>query len=108
MHVVRTDRNGMRCRVARLYSYLLKEEAAGNGLEVGKTAAIDTRQIKPLNWKQSQPNWCCHHVMEGKTPKMRGQEASVVMQRLSYPTETVLSNKVTRNRIVPTIEKIKF
>ena len=25
------------------------------------------------------------------------QEASVVMQRLSYPTETVLSNKVTRN-----------
>ena len=28
------------------------------------------------------------------------QEASVVMQRLSYPTETVLSNKITRNVIV--------
>ena len=28
------------------------------------------------------------------------QEASVVMQRLSYPTETVSSNKITRNRIV--------
>ena len=27
-------------------------------------------------------------------------KASVVMQRLSYPTETVLSNKMTRNRIV--------
>ena len=27
-------------------------------------------------------------------------EASVVMQRLSYPTETVLTNKVTRTRIV--------
>ena len=26
--------------------------------------------------------------------------ASVVMQRLSYPTETVLSNNITRNRIV--------
>ena len=28
------------------------------------------------------------------------QEATVRMQRLSYPTETVLSNKNTRNRIV--------
>ena len=27
-------------------------------------------------------------------------EASVEMQRLSYPTETVLSNKITRNIIV--------
>ena len=27
-------------------------------------------------------------------------KASVLMQRLSYPTETVLSNKITRNRIV--------
>ena len=26
--------------------------------------------------------------------------ASVLMQRLSYPTETVLSNKITMNRIV--------
>ena len=29
-----------------------------------------------------------------------GLEASVVMQSLSYPTKTVLSNKITRNRIV--------
>ena len=29
-----------------------------------------------------------------------GEKASVVMQRLSYPTETVLSNKITRNGIV--------
>ena len=28
------------------------------------------------------------------------QKASVLMQRLSYPTETVLSNKISRNRIV--------
>ena len=28
------------------------------------------------------------------------QEASVVMQRLSYPTEAVLTIKITRNRIV--------
>ena len=28
------------------------------------------------------------------------QKASVLMIRLSYPTETVLSNKVSRNRIV--------
>ena len=28
------------------------------------------------------------------------EKASVLMQRLSYPTETVLSNKITRNRIV--------
>ena len=28
------------------------------------------------------------------------QEASVLMQRLSYLTETVLYNKITRNRIV--------
>ena len=27
-------------------------------------------------------------------------QASVLMQRLSYPTETVLSNKITRNRKV--------
>ena len=27
-------------------------------------------------------------------------EASVLILRLSYPTETVLSNKITRNRIV--------
>ena len=27
-------------------------------------------------------------------------EASVVMQRLSYPTETLLTNKITRNKIV--------
>ena len=27
-------------------------------------------------------------------------QASVLMLRLSYPTETVLSNKITRNRIV--------
>ena len=27
-------------------------------------------------------------------------QASVIMQRLSYPTETVLTNKITRNRIV--------
>ena len=27
-------------------------------------------------------------------------EASAVMQRLSYPTETVLSNEITRDRIV--------
>ena len=27
-------------------------------------------------------------------------KASVLMQRLSYPTETVISNKITRNRIV--------
>ena len=30
--------------------------------------------------------------------------ASVVMQRISYPTETVLYNKITRNRIVPSIK----
>ena len=28
------------------------------------------------------------------------QEASVIMQRLSYPTEAVLSIKITRNSIV--------
>ena len=27
-------------------------------------------------------------------------KASVLMQRLSYPTETVLTNKITRNRTV--------
>ena len=27
-------------------------------------------------------------------------KASSLMQRMSYPTETVLSNKITRNRIV--------
>ena len=32
--------------------------------------------------------------------KMETLEASVPMQRLSYPTETVLSNKITRYRIV--------
>ena len=31
---------------------------------------------------------------------LRDSEASVLMHRLSYPTETVLSNKITRNRIV--------
>ena len=44
-----------------LASRVVKEEATRrgterNGLEVGKTAAIDTRQIKPPNWKQSEPN----------------------------------------------------
>ena len=29
------------------------------------------------------------------------EEAIVLMQRLSYPTETVLSNNITRNIIVP-------
>ena len=28
------------------------------------------------------------------------EKASVLMQRLSYPIETVLSSKITRNRIV--------
>ena len=32
--------------------------------------------------------------------RRKEQEVSVVMQRLSYPTETVLSNKITTNRIV--------
>ena len=31
---------------------------------------------------------------------MKTAKASVVMSRRSYPTETVLSNKITRNRIV--------
>ena len=35
------------------------------------------------------------------TAKFVTSEASVVMQRLSYLTETVLHNKITRNRIVP-------
>ena len=30
----------------------------------------------------------------------KGEKATVLMQRLSYATETVLSNKITRNRIV--------
>ena len=34
----------------------------------------------------------------------RTVKASVLMQRLSYPTETVLSNKITKNRIVPIIQ----
>ena len=32
--------------------------------------------------------------------KSSSSKASVLMQRLSYPTETVISNKITRNRIV--------
>ena len=34
------------------------------------------------------------HCASGK------REASVLMQKLSYPTETVLSNKITEHRIV--------
>ena len=34
-----------------------------------------------------------------------GCGASVVMQRLSYPTETVLSKKITRNRIVLSLKE---
>ena len=36
----------------------------------------------------------------GRSVCLTDEEASVVMQRLSYPTETVLSNKIDRNRIV--------
>ena len=35
-----------------------------------------------------------------KFPYPYPQKGNVLMQRLSYPTETVLSNKITRNRIV--------
>ena len=31
-------------------------------------------------------------------------KASVVMQRPSYPTETVLSNKITKKKIVPSFK----
>ena len=31
---------------------------------------------------------------------LKRKKESVVMQRLPYPTETVLSNKITRNRTV--------
>ena len=36
----------------------------------------------------------------GPSARVRHLLASVVMQRLSYLTETVFSNKITRNRIV--------
>ena len=36
--------------------------------------------------------------------KKMNPKASVVMQRLSYPTETVLSNKIYRNGIVPSFK----
>ena len=35
----------------------------------------------------------------GRRKEGRKENASVLMQRLSYPTETVLSNKITRDRI---------
>ena len=38
--------------------------------------------------------WCIY------THEDTQQKASVLKQRLSYPTETVLSNKIARNRIV--------
>ena len=37
--------------------------------------------------------------VEGEGLK-EGREASVVMQRLSYTTETLLDNKITKNRTV--------
>ena len=37
---------------------------------------------------------------KGKIVDRKNSKASVVMQRLSYPTETVLSNEISRNRIV--------
>ena len=37
--------------------------------------------------------------VDGRTREER-LKASVLMLRLSYPTETVLSNKIARNRIV--------
>ena len=47
---------------------------------------------------------------ERESGQLRGRkhdlhEASVVMLRLSYPTETVLSNKITRNSISPILQR---
>ena len=39
----------------------------------------------------------CHAI---EVYRANQPEASVLMQRLTYPTETVLSNKIARNRIV--------
>ena len=45
------------------------------------------------------PPWAAaHNINQWELPSFL--EASVLMQRLSYPTETVLSNKITTNRIV--------
>ena len=47
------------------------------------------------NTKQPPPQEINYHVVDSTR-----NEANVVMQRLSYRTETVLSNKIARNRIV--------
>ena len=45
---------------------------------------------------QNSQNICCLKVKLSRVQL----KASVLMQRLSYPTETVLSNNIARNRIV--------
>ena len=40
----------------------------------------------------------CYNGDEKRRDERESFEASVVMQRLSYPTETVLSNKITLNK----------
>ena len=46
----------------------------------------------------------CSASKMGRLAKARTSVVIIAMQRLSYPTETVLSNKITRNRIVPSFK----
>ena len=50
-------------------------------------------------WQTSEP--ASEQVQRSRPrPRSNSRKASVVMKRLSYPTETVLSNKITRNKFV--------
>ena len=69
--------------------------------------------FNPYNWDASEspkpslgtPDQYEIGDLSGKYGLLR-QQVSVLMQRLSYPTETVLINKVTRNRIVLLFKEI--
>ena len=60
--------------------------------------ADDTRMAHPSTNSAEQHKHNLYQRLLSR-PWTNSLQASVVMQRLSYPAETVLSNKITRNRI---------
>ena len=66
------------------------EEGRGNGC----SGSYSTYFVSLLKWTHA------HGLRLKLHPFCSTLKASVVMERLSYPTETVLSNKITSNRTV--------
>ena len=66
--------------------------------------AMDDYMIGGWGRSKDVGNYLKKEIERESYPFKHWLQASIVMQRLSYPTETVLSKEITRNRIVPSFK----